>query len=270
MFEIPVANKMANNATGDVMRIYGNTSNDEDNTVSMIIKDPRSYLAYIKQTTLYNKEFSFDLIASGETWNESGNYVATVNHGGNIAEVVFWFDAKTTISKNTDSIAPLLLVPSNILVNTQDSKVRVDYTVKAIDDKDGILESVCNPLAGTYFGLGDTLVICSAKDFAGNSVQEKFLVTVVNENQIPIWIKDVADFWCSEEIEDESFLDAMSYLVENNVIIVPKSTSNSGNSDEIPSWIKNNACWWSEGVISDQDFTSAIQYLISERIIIIK
>jgi len=174
---------------------------------------------------------------------------------------------KTKIPQNTDSVAPLLLVPSDILVNTQDSKVRVDYTVKAIDDEDGILVPVCNPSSGTYFGLGDTLVTCSAKDFAGNRVQEKFLVTVVNETLIPVWIKDVAGFWCSEEIEDSAFADAMAYLVENNVIIVPKTISNSGNSDEIPSWIKNNACWWSEGIISDSDFTAGIQYLISNGII---
>jgi len=59
----------------------------------------------------------------------------------------------------------------------------------------------------------------------------------------------------------------MSYLVENNVIIVPKTTPNFGNSDEIPSWIKNNACWWSDGTISDSDFAAGIQYLISNGII---
>lgn len=55
--------------------------------------------------------------------------------------------------------------------------------------------------------------------------------------------------------------------MENNVIIVPKTTPNSGNSGEIPGWLKNNACWWSDGIISDQDFTAGIQYLISNGII---
>lgn len=252
---------------GDTMRIYGHASNDDPSVVSMIIKAPNSNLVYIKQATLHNNEFSFDLIAGGEVWNQTGEYVVTVNHGNSISNTGFWFDVTTSIPKNTDSVAPLLLVPSDIIVNTQDGKVRVDYTVKAIDDVDGILQPVCNPLSGTYFGLGDTLVTCSAKDYSGNRAQEKFLVTVVNQTQIPPWIKDVAGFWCSGEIEDESFLDAMSYLVENNVIIVPKITPNSGNSDEIPNWIKNNACWWSDGIISDSDFTAGIQYLISNGII---
>jgi len=59
----------------------------------------------------------------------------------------------------------------------------------------------------------------------------------------------------------------MEYLVENKVLIMPKNTSNFGNSGEIPGWLKNNACCWSEGVISDQDFTAGIQYLISNEII---
>ena len=172
-----------------------------------------------------------------------------------------------TPTKTTDSVAPLLLVPENILVNTQDSKVSVNYTVKAIDDVDGILQPVCNPSSDTYFAIGDTLVTCSARDYAGNKVQEKFLVTIINENQIPVWIKDVAGFWCSGEINDAGFIEGIQYLIENNVIVMPKTTPNFGNSGEIPKWVKNNACWWSEGAISDKEFSNGIQYLISNGII---
>ena len=253
---------------GDMMRIYGNISNDEPISVSMIIQDPSSDLVYVKQTTLYNNEFSFDLIAGGEVWNESGEYIATVNHGGNIAETVFWFDTKTNIPKNSDNVVPLLIVPEDILVNTQDNQVRVTYSVKGIDDVDGILQPTCNPASGSYFGIGDTLVTCSVKDSSGNNVQEKFLVTVQGEsNDIPVWVKDVAGFWCSGEIDDTGFIEGIQYLIENNVIVMPKTTPNFGNSGEIPDWVKNNACWWSEGAISDKEFSNGIQYLISNGIV---
>ena len=39
-----------------------------------------------------------------------------------------------------------------------------------------------------------------------------------------------------------SFIEAIQYLIENRVILVPISESGSGTSQIVPSWIKNNAC----------------------------
>lgn len=261
-------------SSGDAMRIYGHTDSNDPPSVSMIIKAANSNVVYIKHGTLYNNEFSFDLIADGEAWNNSGEYVVTVNHGNDVSHAIFWFDMKTNtvetidIPEKTDSVAPLLLVPEDILVNTLDNKIKIDYSVKAIDDVDGILQPICNPSSGSYFGIGDTLVTCSTKDYAGNKVQEKFLVTVSGESQnIPVWIRDVAGFWCSGEIDDSGFIEGIQYLIENNVLIISGSTDKGNSGDAIPSWIKNNACWWSEEAISDDEFSTGIQYLISNGII---
>jgi len=84
---------------------------------------------------------------------------------------------------------------------------------------------------------------------------------------IPSWIKDVAGFWCGDEIDDSSFIEAIQYLINNDVIIVPTTASSGYGSQEIPSWIQSNACWWSQGLISNSDFASGLQYLIGQGII---
>jgi len=94
-----------------------------------------------------------------------------------------------------------------------------------------------------------------------------------DENQtiiIPDWIKDVAEFWCGDQIEDAEFIQAIQYLLDNQIITVPQAQPGvAGAGQQVPQWVKNNACWWSQGQISDAEFTNAIQYLVKEGIIVI-
>ena len=96
------------------------------------------------------------------------------------------------------------------------------------------------------------------------SIKEAALESVV----IPDWIKTTAGWWCHNEIEDSSFIEALQYLIKNNVIVV-SATSGTGSTDEVPDWIKNNACWWSEGQIDDNTFANGIKYLIENGIVIV-
>ena len=84
---------------------------------------------------------------------------------------------------------------------------------------------------------------------------------------IPGWIKDVAGFWCSDEINDENFLSAIQYLIDNDIIIVSAEATAEGFAQKVPSWIKSNACWWSKDQISDESFASGLQFLIENGII---
>jgi len=40
---------------------------------------------------------------------------------------------------------------------------------------------------------------------------------------IPAWIKTTASFWANDEISDQEFGEGISYLIENDIIKVPKS-----------------------------------------------
>ena len=93
------------------------------------------------------------------------------------------------------------------------------------------------------------------------------IVAVSPEIIIPDWIRDVAGFWCKDQIDEISFIGGIEYLIQNQIIIVPVEESETNSTQAIPSWIKNNACWWSDGQISDKDFASGLEFLIKQGII---
>ena len=79
---------------------------------------------------------------------------------------------------------------------------------------------------------------------------------------IPAWIKNNAGWWADGEIDDQSFVNGMQFLIKEEIIQVSDTTSASNNSELIPEWVKNTAGWWADGEISETEFLAAIQYLI--------
>ena len=168
-----------------------------------------------------------------------------------------------------DDVPPLIIVPDDIVVDaTASYGAAVTFSVKGIDNVDGILSPQCDMPSGSTFPIGDTTVTCFLTDSSGNSANNSFLVTVESPDVlIPDWVRDVAAFWCDDEIDDSGFIQAIQYLIDNDVIIVPTTDSSGYGSQTIPSWVKNNACWWSQNLSSDEDFAGGLQYLIGQGII---
>ena len=87
---------------------------------------------------------------------------------------------------------------------------------------------------------------------------------------IPSWIKNNAGWWADGLIDDSSFVEGMQFLIQEEIILVPLTTSNfDEGAVEIPSWIKNNAGWWADGLIDDSSFVEGMQFLIREGLITI-
>jgi len=90
------------------------------------------------------------------------------------------------------------------------------------------------------------------------------------ENMIPKWIKNNAGWWATDQIDDNSFVQGIQYLINQEIMAIASTSTGTGSGpNEIPLWIKSNAGWWAEGLISDNDFVQGIQYLIENGIITI-
>ena len=87
------------------------------------------------------------------------------------------------------------------------------------------------------------------------------------EATIPDWIKNNAGWWASDQIPDSAFLQGISYLIQNNIIVIPPTDAGSESSGTVPGWVKNTAGWWADGTIDDGTFVNAIQYLIQQGLI---
>jgi len=85
---------------------------------------------------------------------------------------------------------------------------------------------------------------------------------------VPDWIKNNARWWSNGQITDSEFLNGISYLINERIIIIPQNYE-SANSDSqiIPLWVKNTAEWWAYGKIDEKEFLKGIQFLIENGII---
>ena len=77
--------------------------------------------------------------------------------------------------------------------------------------------------------------------------------------EIPNWIRNNAEWWTAGQIDDDSFVQGIQYLIKEDILKIPPTAqdSNSGSND-IPEWIKNNAEWWANGTIDDASFINAM------------
>jgi len=115
-----------------------------------------------------------------------------------------------------------------------------------------------------YVILGSSILLILSLAF-GSSV---LFTAYSQESSIPSWIRTTAGWWSASQISDEEFTKGLEYLIQNNIVKVPEtSTSNSNGSDQIPSWLQKNAGWWSQGLLSDDEFVKGIQYLLNNGII---
>ena len=171
-------------------------------------------------------------------------------------------------TEDADTIPPTVLVPDDITLQTEDQNgASATFNPQAIDNIDELITPTCSPASGSVFAIGTTEVVCSATDSSGNTASNSFNVIIeYTGSLIPSWVKNVAGFWNDGSINDASFLEGISYLIQNNIIIVPTTESGSGGG-EVPDWVKNTAGWWANDEIDDDTFVNAITYLIQQGLI---
>ncbi|MDP6587430.1 MAG: HYR domain-containing protein, partial [Anaerolineales bacterium] len=173
-----------------------------------------------------------------------------------------------TSSTPADTVPPTVLVPDDITLQTEDQNgASATFNPQAIDNIDELITPTCSPASGSVFPIGTTEVVCTATDSSGNSSSNSFNVIIeYTGSLIPEWVKNVAGFWHDGSINDASFLEGISYLIQNNIIIVPTTEAGTGGG-AVPDWVKNTAGWWANDEIDDDTFVNAITYLIQQGLI---
>jgi len=96
-----------------------------------------------------------------------------------------------------------------------------------------------------------------------------FLISVVilpiyGVEQMPEWVKNNAKLWSENQIDDESFFNALEVLIEDSII---KPEYIIIGEEKIPDWVKSNAKLWSENQINNESYFNALEFLIENNII---
>ena len=126
------------------------------------------------------------------------------------------------------------------------------------------------------YGLAPEFVVPSATPdwleipitISGDTLSSTIPIAEPVTSEVPSWIKTTAGFWVGGATSDNEFISAIEYLINNDVIVIPPTSSGPGSTGatEIPSWIKTTTGFWTDGFTSDDEFVGAIQYLIENGI----
>jgi hypothetical protein len=96
---------------------------------------------------------------------------------------------------------------------------------------------------------------------------EEVQVEELTSQTIPKWVKNNAGWRVDEQIDDDSFVTGIQYLINNGIMYVPNTDTVNSSVTEIPDWVKSNAEWWADDQISDDDFVKAMEWLVSNGVI---
>ncbi len=88
-----------------------------------------------------------------------------------------------------------------------------------------------------------------------------------DEISLPDWIRNNALWWSEEQIDDNTFIQGIEYMIKNKIISIPQTQQEISTSEEIPSWIRNNAEWWAAGQIDDETFVQGLEFMIKTGIL---
>ena len=92
-------------------------------------------------------------------------------------------------------------------------------------------------------------------------------ITINEEISLPDWIRNNAAWWSEEQIDDNTFIQGIEYMIKNKIISIPQTQQDTSTSKEIPSWIRNNASWWANGQIDDKTFVQGLEFMIKTGIL---
>ena len=94
-----------------------------------------------------------------------------------------------------------------------------------------------------------------------------------SENEIPAWVKNNAKWWVDGQIPEESFLDGMRFLIQNDIMKIPSISKITTTSTiyepgaKIPEWIGETVGWWANDAIDDDTFVQGMQFLVMDGIL---
>ena len=61
--------------------------------------------------------------------------------------------------------------------------------------------------------------------------------------KVPSWIKNNAGWWANDDIDDDSFIQGIQFLIKEKILEINETTI-ADKSDKIPAWVKNDVGWW--------------------------
>jgi len=159
----------------------------------------------------------------------------------------------------------------SLRISIFDSNKNLIVTQKTLVDTDGTFSH--SLVLDEYFLYGKYTVKAQYGNSKATVESISFLINSndissieeASNQKIPNWIKSNAGWWANGQIDDNSFVEGIQFLIKEGLMKIPVTKQGTISQDnDIPNWIKSNAGWWANGQIDDNSFVEGIQFLIKE------
>ena len=266
--------------SGFTMYINGIQLSEDIVTIDDFFSDERIVHFIIYQRELMNV-FENDSDQNGMDFiiKPNHNYVhlGSVTDNGQFKILTSWEPENLKSNSNVKiifDVTDIFLKNRLVSTNYEFSMTQGD---KIIFEQDGISTDSPNEHNIVEFMIPEDvsgIVNLNFKNLDNNNLAKTSIPIVIDrithqndEVSIPDWIRNNASWWSQEQIDDNTFIQGIEYLIKKQVITISYTTQENLESEEIPSWIRNNASWWAAGQIDDETFIQGLEYLILKGII---
>ena len=254
--------------------------------LNLVLEKPDG--SFDEMETLPNNDGVFSTFLFLDVNWEKGDYtLQAVYQGKEVGTVNFVVTKTFTPELSVDSTVGTLEIDNGELMKSNDKTViaKITGTIKNYERETPIILTIQKPDTTTEeisvhgkktgeftaritirdgWPLGDYLVNVTYKDKALGTVS-----FVLNEIEIPSWVKNNARWWAEGTIGDSDFTTGIQYMIKENIMVITGLPEQAAQVTQgVPDWVRNNAGWWADGLISDDDFVSGIKYLVEQGIIV--
>ena len=179
----------------------------------------------------------------------------------------------------SDSNAKILFDVTDIFLKNKPVAANYEFSVtqneRVIFEKNGISTDSRDEHNIAEFMIPDDvtgIVNLNFKNLDGNKLAKATFPIVIdrilpNEISIPDWIRNNALWWSQEKIDDDTFIQGIEHMIQNEIILIPQTHQETFESQGIPDWIRNNAAWWADGQIDDETFVRGLEFMIKSGIL---
>ena len=285
---------------GDSVKISGNVEYQQGMFVIIQVRSSSDIVAIAQLFPSSSGEFSSTFTAEGPKWQEAGTYNVMVTYAGQKVEKTFQFSKsqKNPTDKTQTEQEPPLEKPKIVIKGFPDPAKSPQYYYDRYNNEpefklwfDSVfsgytIQEIVGYKATHVPGFPDPnhppqyyidrynnenpFREWFDQQFPEKTIHDVVGVTEQTRTIAPAWVRQHAQMWSSEEIDDERFIEGIADLIRQNIIEINEDITNQDSLDKtIPSWFKRIASWYSQSLITDDDFLSGIQYLIENEIIVV-
>ncbi len=265
--------------SGFTMNVNGIELSEDIVNIDDFFSDGRTvhFIIYQKELqNIFENASNLDGMNFKITPNLDYPHMSSVTDNGQFRILTFWEPENLKSDSNAKiffDVTDIFLKNKPVATNydfsmTQNDRIIYQQSGISSDSKDGhnVAEFfIPNDVSG--------IVNLNFKNLDNNNLAKSVIPIVIDrktsgdEISLPDWVRSNALWWSQEQIDDSTFIQAIGYLIKNNIISIPQAEQEISEPQEIPSWIRSNAAWWAEGQMDDETFVQALEYLIKNGII---